>query len=149
MLCMRLVSMLRVSMPYALRATSIHATSAYALYMPYICSSACSMSALHALCLLLQSAQRQQTPNTVATTFFTSAPKGVILYEPFGGLCAGLETVLRSGIPVAHYDTMFHHSYFNLLHPPIRQLVLFHLRQDFFSLSTPSVPSDMTSSSHP
>ena len=27
--------------------------------------------------------------NTVAATFFTSAQKGIVLYEPFGGLCAG------------------------------------------------------------
>jgi hypothetical protein len=41
--------------------------------------------------------------NSVAATFFTHATKGVILYEPFGGLCAGLEMVLRCGIPVAKY----------------------------------------------
>ena len=41
--------------------------------------------------------------NTVAATFFTSAQKGIVLYEPFGGLCAGLEMVLRCGIPVARY----------------------------------------------
>jgi hypothetical protein len=41
--------------------------------------------------------------NSVAATFFTHATKGVILYEPFGGLCAGLEMVLRSGTPVAKY----------------------------------------------
>ena len=41
--------------------------------------------------------------NTVAATFFTSAQKGIVLYEPFGGLCAGLEMVLRCGIPVAKY----------------------------------------------
>jgi hypothetical protein len=39
--------------------------------------------------------------NSVAATFFTNAPKGVILYEPFGGLCARLEMELRCGIPVA------------------------------------------------
>jgi hypothetical protein len=41
--------------------------------------------------------------NTVATTFFANAQKGIVLYEPFGGLCAGLEMVLRCGIPVAKY----------------------------------------------
>ncbi len=41
--------------------------------------------------------------NTVAATFFANAQKGIVLYEPFGGLCAGLEMVLRSGIPVARY----------------------------------------------
>mgnify|MGYP002179162946 CR=1 FL=1 len=39
----------------------------------------------------------------VASTFFTNAPKGVVLYEPFGGLCAGLEMLLRFGISVARY----------------------------------------------
>ncbi len=33
--------------------------------------------------------------NTVAATFFASAQKGIVLYAPFGGLCAGLEMVLR------------------------------------------------------
>ena len=28
---------------------------------------------------------------------------GVTLYEPFGGLCAGLEAVLRNNIPVLRY----------------------------------------------
>ena len=33
--------------------------------------------------------------NTVAATFFPAPHKGVILYEPFGGLCAGLEMILQ------------------------------------------------------
>ena len=41
--------------------------------------------------------------NSVAATFFTASQKGVILYEPFGGLCAGLEMILRCGIPVNKY----------------------------------------------
>jgi hypothetical protein len=28
---------------------------------------------------------------------------GIVLYEPFGGLCAGLEAMLRNGIKVHHY----------------------------------------------
>ena len=32
-----------------------------------------------------------------------AATTGVTLYEPFGGLCAGLEAVLRNGVPVQHY----------------------------------------------
>jgi hypothetical protein len=31
------------------------------------------------------------------------AKNGLTLYEPFGGLCAGLEAVLRSGIRVHQY----------------------------------------------
>ena len=38
--------------------------------------------------------------NMVAATFFPASRKGVILYEPFGGLCAGLEMILRCAIPV-------------------------------------------------
>ena len=41
--------------------------------------------------------------NTVAATFFDHAQKGIVLYEPFGGLCAGLEMILRCGIPIARY----------------------------------------------
>jgi hypothetical protein len=41
--------------------------------------------------------------NTIAATFFANAQKGIVLYEPFGGLCAGLEMVLRCGIPVTRY----------------------------------------------
>jgi hypothetical protein len=41
---------------------------------------------------------------TVASTFFPAAlQQGVVLYEPFGGICAGLEAVLRSGIAVRQY----------------------------------------------
>jgi hypothetical protein len=44
--------------------------------------------------------------NSVAATCFTYETKGVILYEPFGGLCAGLKIVLRCGIHVDkhHYS---------------------------------------------
>jgi hypothetical protein len=41
--------------------------------------------------------------NSVAATFFTASQKGVILYEPFGGLCAGLEMIIHCGIPVNKY----------------------------------------------
>jgi hypothetical protein len=41
--------------------------------------------------------------HSVSATVFIHAKKGVILYEPFGGLCAGLEMVLRCSIPVARY----------------------------------------------
>ena len=40
--------------------------------------------------------------DSVAATFFTASQKGVILYEPFGGLC-GLEMILHCGIPVNKY----------------------------------------------
>ncbi len=41
--------------------------------------------------------------NSVAATFFTASQKGVILYEPFGGLCAGLEMIMQCRIPVKKY----------------------------------------------
>ena len=40
----------------------------------------------------------------IGPTFFSdAAADGIVLYEPFGGLCAGLEMVLRGGIPVKRY----------------------------------------------
>jgi hypothetical protein len=55
-----------------------------------------------------QPAQHQQDTSVditcVGATFFAAAAQqGVILYEPFGGLCAGLEMVLRNGIRVRRY----------------------------------------------
>ena len=38
-----------------------------------------------------------------SSSFFAAAPAGLVVYEPFGGLCAGLERVLRNGLPVAAY----------------------------------------------
>ena len=40
---------------------------------------------------------------SVAATFFPAAQAGLVVYEPFGGLCAGLEMVLRNGLPVHTY----------------------------------------------
>jgi hypothetical protein len=41
---------------------------------------------------------------SVAATFFPAAlHAGVVLYEPFGGICAGLEMVLKAGIRVQQY----------------------------------------------
>ena len=40
----------------------------------------------------------------VGSSFFpTAADRGVVLLEPFGGLCAGLEAVLRNGTAVEQY----------------------------------------------
>jgi hypothetical protein len=41
--------------------------------------------------------------NSVGATFFATPRRGVIRYEPFGGLYAGLEMILRCGIPVTKY----------------------------------------------
>jgi len=46
---------------------------------------------------------RQLCTSSVASTFFAAAQAGIVLYEPFGGMCAGLEMVLRNNIPVAKY----------------------------------------------
>ena len=47
---------------------------------------------------------QQLNTSTVAGSFFPAAlNQGVVLYEPFGGLCAGLEMALRSGITVKQY----------------------------------------------
>jgi hypothetical protein len=42
-------------------------------------------------------ATQQLRTKPVASTFFPSASKGVVLLEPFGGLCVGLEMALRNG----------------------------------------------------
>ncbi|KIY96367.1 hypothetical protein MNEG_11595 [Monoraphidium neglectum] len=40
----------------------------------------------------------------LAPSFFAKAlEEGIVLFEPFGGLCAGLEMVLRGGVPVKQY----------------------------------------------
>ena len=50
-----------------------------------------------------QTATRVRT-QVVAHAFFPAAhTHGVVLYEPCGGLCAGLESVLRNGIRVVRY----------------------------------------------
>lgn len=47
---------------------------------------------------------QQLNTASVAASFFPAArQKGLILYEPFGGLCAGLEMVLRAGYTVRLY----------------------------------------------
>ena len=51
---------------------------------------------------------------------------GVILYEPFGGLCAALEAVLRNGVRVHRY-------YFSDISKPA-QLVAHHRKQDLAQL---------------
>lgn len=52
-------------------------------------------------------AQQQLSPASgvlnlasVAATFFTAAPAGVVVCELFGGLCAGVEMLLRNRVPV-------------------------------------------------
>ena len=49
-----------------------------------------------------QTQQLNTTP--CAHTFFTNAAAaGIVLYEPFGGLCAGLEMALRNGLTIKQY----------------------------------------------
>ena len=47
---------------------------------------------------------RQLNTAAVSATFFPAAyAQGIVLYEPFGGMCAGLEMVLRNGFRVNQY----------------------------------------------
>ena len=41
--------------------------------------------------------------SSVSSSFFAAASSGLVVYEPFGGLCAGLEMVLRNGYRVHTY----------------------------------------------
>jgi hypothetical protein len=46
---------------------------------------------------------QQLRTQPVASSFFPAAAQGVVLLEPFGGLCAGLEMLLRNGTAVKQY----------------------------------------------
>ena len=101
-----------------------------------------------------------QQLNTAAchSTFFPNAgAEGIVLYEPFGGLCAGLEMALRNGFTVRQYiysdldplaqqvarhrirqlQTMYPHQFpeqavegcFSSLPMDIRQVTSHHLQQ--------------------
>lgn len=39
----------------------------------------------------------------ITDSFFAAGVSGVVLYEPFGGMCSGLEMLLRNQIPVKRY----------------------------------------------
>jgi site-specific DNA-cytosine methylase len=76
---------------------------------------------------------------SVACSFFPAAQHtGITLYEPFGGLCAGLEATLRLGIRVSRY-------LYSDISPTARAVAavrLQQLRQEFPSLlSKPAVSS--------
>ena len=46
----------------------------------------------------------QLDTNSVSSTYHTAALQhGIVLYEPFGGLCSGLEACLRNGFVVKQY----------------------------------------------
>lgn len=47
---------------------------------------------------------------SVSSTFHTAAQEGIVLCELFGGICAGLEMVLRNGISVGRYIYVDHDS---------------------------------------
>jgi hypothetical protein len=53
--------------------------------------------------------------NPLSSTFSVNAQKGLVLYEPFGGMCAGLEMVLRCNIPIHRY-------YYSDINPVARKL---------------------------
>jgi hypothetical protein len=66
------------------------------------------------------STQLNTTP--VASTFFPAAAQGIVLLEPFGGLCAGLEMALRNGTAVKQY-------YYRDTNPASRQIAAHRLQQ--------------------
>ena len=83
---------------------------------------------------------------------FYAQQYGITLYEPFGGLCAGLEAVLRNNIPVLRYIysdielsaqrvathrmTDLLNRYPNLLHPLATQCALTTLPMDVATVDT-------------
>lgn len=76
---------------------------------------------------------------SVAHSFFPAAQHtGITLYEPFGGLCAGLEMALRSGIRVSRYI----YSDINVTARSVAEHRLQQLRQEFPTL----LPKPATSS---
>jgi hypothetical protein len=46
---------------------------------------------------------QQLDTRSVNTTYWSASTDGVVLLEPFGGLCAGLEMALRSGTCIKQY----------------------------------------------
>ena len=58
----------------------------------------------------------------VTSTFFTAAQAGIVLYEPFGGICAGLEMVLRNG-------TSIHTYIYSDIDFSVRQVATFRVQQ--------------------
>jgi site-specific DNA-cytosine methylase len=58
----------------------------------------------------------------VGTIFFPAATQGIVLLEPFGGLCAGLDMVLRNGTAVKQY-------YYLDTNPASRQIAAQRLQQ--------------------
>jgi hypothetical protein len=58
----------------------------------------------------------------VADTFFpTALQHGIVLYEPFGGICAGLEMALRNGITILQY-------YYSDINPMAQRAALHRIR---------------------
>jgi hypothetical protein len=45
----------------------------------------------------------QLRASSVSSSFIPAAAAGLVLYEPFAGLCGGLEMVLHNGLPVHTY----------------------------------------------
>ncbi|KAF6261164.1 hypothetical protein COO60DRAFT_1625484 [Scenedesmus sp. NREL 46B-D3] len=64
----------------------------------------------------------QLCTNHVASTFYAAATRGIVLLEPFGGLCAGLEMALRNGTGIKQY-------YYLDTNPASRQIAAHRLQQ--------------------
>jgi hypothetical protein len=57
----------------------------------------------------------------ITASFFSAASQGLIVFEPFGGLCSGLETVLRNDLPVAAY-------FYSDIDPVAREIAAYRLQ---------------------
>jgi hypothetical protein len=55
--------------------------------------------------------------NPISSSFFVNAQKGLVLCEPFGGMCTGLEMIFRCYIPTHRY-------YYNDVDPIARTLAV-------------------------
>ena len=66
--------------------------------------------------------QGSLTVTSVAPTFFPAAQVGLVVFEPFGGLCAGLEMVLRNRLPV-------HTCYYCDIDPTAQKVARHRLRR--------------------
>jgi hypothetical protein len=56
-------------------------------------------------CVGVRHTQQVNTSKCASISFPYAHSEGLVLYEPFGGLCAGLEMVLLSGLKAEQYIT--------------------------------------------
>ena len=81
----------------------------------------------------------QVCTRSIADSFFPAAQRGITLYEPFGGLCAGLDMLLRNGFAVNKY-------YYSDIDPTARKIAVHrvqHLMALYPSLLPATAVADM------